>query len=242
MNNEKFSLKSYFGNSQKFLFIIATVIAIVFAIVMVGGSLFGNSGNSQKLTLDSIEVKDDKLRIDYFFWLRCGACNALEPYMAEYYKNLDNNTEMIFTPVGWPNAKNDIRPFYIINKMYEDKKFDRVTYMELISKLFDITFKDNKALTSKNIFDKINQYSLFKDFEEYTQYVSNNEEYLYNKVKYSEEITRLYSVSSVPTLILDKIKITNPSDFNNDPLKMLSAINQIAKQKSEVKTEAKSKE
>lgn len=190
------------------------------------------SQSYEPLKYENIIVPDKKLRVDYFFWLKCAGCYAIEPVIADWYLNISDDIDFNFVPVGWSGASKDAEAFYIVKKIYEDGRINKQKFVTSVQDLFDITFVDKKPLNHKNIYSKIVKHKAFKSEEDFNSFISENNDYIKNGIRYSEEISRMLSVESVPSIVLDKTKSTSTKDYNNDSIKMIENINRLAKEKS----------
>lgn len=210
--------------------------AILLIVLIFGSYKLISYYNQSDIKKDDVEkhsiiISKDKLRVDYFFWLRCGACNQFEPYVSEWYKGLDDKIEFNFIPVGWGNTLKDAEPYYIAKKLYEDGILTKDDYLLTIIDIFDITFKDNKVLNRHNTFKKLSSRSIFKTEADFNKYIDDNLEYINNGIEFSKFASAKYGIGSVPIFIIDGSKSVSLNDYNGDPKRMFNAINNVAVEK-----------
>lgn len=229
------------SNSKMFMILAAVTVILLAASTFLNNYIKNVSSDENQLVVieplkhENIKIKEGTLRVDYFFWLKCGGCYSIEPIIGEWYLSANENIDFNFVPVGWPNALADSEYFYIVKKIFEDGQLSKESFVNVIKDIFYITFEDSKPLNYKNVYSKLEKHKIFKDYSGFENYISDNKSYIASGIKYSEEITRMYGVGSVPSIVLDKSKLTTVGDYNNNPKTMINKIESIANEKSERK-------
>ena len=171
----------------------------------------------------------DKVQVMEVFWLACPHCYALEPYMLAWRKSKPDYVQFVRVPVMWgPVQQAHARLFYTL------KALDREDLVETAFK----TIHDLETQTgTESIMIGASQADTMRLQEAFA--VRNGVsaaafENAYNsfdvhaELEQAEEITQLYEIQSVPTIIVDGRYRTDPTKAGGEK-QMIALIDFLAK-------------
>lgn len=162
--------------------------------------------------------------VNELFWYGCGHCYSLDPTLENWRETKAEFIEFRRTPVMWgiPHRQH-ARLFYTLQALGR---------ADLHPKVFDAIHRDGNMLATNGdegaaramhmAFLKDNGVSE-KDFN-----AAYDSEAVTKNLRRAEEITQMYSIASVPTLIVNGRYTTTVTMAGGTPANLLSLINDLA--------------
>jgi thiol:disulfide interchange protein DsbA len=170
-----------------------------------------------------------KVQVMEVFWLACPHCYALEPYMRAWRKSKPNYVQFVRVPVMWgPVQQAHARLFYTLKALDRDDlvetAFNTIHGLETRTGTESIMIGSSQAstLSMQEAFAVRNGVGAAAFENAYNSFDVHAE------LQRAEQITQLYEIQSVPTIIVDGRYRTDPTKAGGEK-QMIALIDFLAK-------------
>ncbi len=171
----------------------------------------------------------DKVQVMEVFWLACPHCHALEPFLLAWRKTKADYIQFVRVPVMWgPLQQAHARLYYTLEALNRhdlvEKAFNLIHNLETQTGSESILVGSSPANTQQlqEAFATRNGISASAFENAYSSFDVNTE------LQQAEQITQLYEIQAVPTIIIDGRYRTNVARAGGEN-QLISLINFLAK-------------
>ncbi len=170
-----------------------------------------------------------KVQVMEVFWLACPHCHALEPFLLAWRKTKPDYVQFVRVPVMWgPLQQAHARLYYALEALNRhdlvEKAFDLIHNLETQTGSESILVGSSPAntLQLQEAFATRNGISATAFENAYNSFDVNTE------LQQAEQITQIYEIQAVPTIIIDGRYRTNVARAGGEN-QLISLINFLAK-------------
>ena len=170
-----------------------------------------------------------KVQVMEVFWLACPHCHALEPFLLAWRKTKPDYVQFVRVPVMWgPLQQAHARLYYTLEALNRhdlvEKAFDLIHNLETQTGSESILVGSSPAntLQLQEAFATRNGISATAFENAYNSFDVNTE------LQQAEQITQIYEIQAVPTIIIDGRYRTNVARAGGEN-QLISLINFLAK-------------
>ena len=170
-----------------------------------------------------------KVQVMEVFWLACPHCHALEPFLLAWRKTKPDYVQFVRVPVMWgPLQQAHARLYYAMEALNRhdlvEKAFDLIHNLETQTGSESILVGSSPAntLQLQEAFATRNGISATAFENAYNSFDVNTE------LQQAEQITQIYEIQAVPTIIIDGRYRTNVARAGGEN-QLISLINFLAK-------------
>jgi protein dithiol oxidoreductase (disulfide-forming) len=155
----------------------------------------------------------DKIEVAEVFWYGCPHCLELEPYLSRWTENAPANVRFVRIPAVWnPLVKLHAQLYYTEQVLVKNGKIENPE--EFRAAVFREYHQRGNRLASESAIQ-----ALFERFgvgaEDFRSAWSSFE--VAQKLRVAEDLARRYSISSVPTMVVNGKYRASPSQTNTLP-------------------------